>query len=74
MQIMFATLQYSVLALDTKAAVLVSDERGQDLVEYAVLCALVAASVVAASSTFSNAINGAFVLMSNTANNAINNA
>jgi Flp pilus assembly pilin Flp len=67
-------LHDSALKLYVTSTTLVSDERGQDLIEYAVLCALVAGTVIALSGTLSNAISGAFTTMGTKVNDAITNA
>ena len=74
MRILFLDMQYSAFSFLSNIKAFMADEAGQDLVEYAVLCALVAAGVVAASSNFATIISGAFSTMAGSANNAINNA
>ena len=71
---MFSKLQDSALKLYVNAKTLISDERGQDLVEYAILGALVAGIAIAATTTLSNVITGAFTTMGTKVNAAINQA
>jgi pilus assembly protein Flp/PilA len=42
-----------------------NDESGQDLIEYALVAALIAFGATAAMSTLSSTINGAFTVISN---------
>jgi len=74
MRNMFSRLQDSALKLCFTSKTLVSDERGQDLIEYAVLCALVAGLVIALSGTISTVITGAFTTMGTSVNAAVNAA
>ncbi len=71
---MFSKLQNSALKLYVASQTLISDEAGQDLIEYAVLCALVAGIAIAATSTLSGVITNAFTTMGTKVNNAINAA
>jgi pilus assembly protein Flp/PilA len=74
LQHMFSKLQDTALKLYVASKTLISDETGQDLIEYAILCALVAAVAIAATTTLSNVITGAFTNMGTKVNAAINNA
>ena len=74
MRKIFSKLQDSAFKLYFTSKSLVSDERGQDLVEYAIMCALVAGLVIALSGTMSNVITGAFTTMGTQVNTAISNA
>ncbi len=49
-----------LMMLNIKLRTLLSDEQGQDLIEYALLVALVAFGATAGMSTLAKAINGAF--------------
>lgn len=49
-----------LMMLSTKLRTLLSDEQGQDLIEYALLVALVAFGATAGMSALATAINGAF--------------
>jgi pilus assembly protein Flp/PilA len=49
-----------LLMLSIKLRTLLSDEQGQDLIEYALVVALIAFGATAAMSTLSSDINGAF--------------
>ena len=71
---MFSKLQDSALKLYVTAKTLVSDERGQDLIEYAILGALVAGVAIAATTTLSGVITNAFTTMGTKVNTAINAA
>jgi pilus assembly protein Flp/PilA len=68
---MFSKLQNSALKLYVASQTLISDEQGQDLIEYAVLCALVAGIAIAATSTLSGVITNAFTAMGSKVNAAI---
>ncbi len=70
----FSTLQSSAFRLYLTSKTLLSNERGQDLIEYAVVCALVAGLVIAVSGTITNAISDAFNTMGTQVNSAISNA
>jgi pilus assembly protein Flp/PilA len=70
----FSKLHDSALDLFVRASTLISDESGQDLIEYAILGALVAGMAIAASTTLSGVITGAFTTMGTQVNSAINNA
>jgi pilus assembly protein Flp/PilA len=50
----------TLLMLSTKLQVLLSNEEGQDLIEYALVVALIAFGAVAAMKLLSNDINNAF--------------
>jgi pilus assembly protein Flp/PilA len=71
---MFSKLQDSALKLYVNAKTLISDEKGQDLIEYAILGALVAGIAIAATTTLSGVITGAFTTMGTKVNAAINAA
>ena len=49
-----------LLKLSIKLRTMLSDEQGQDLIEYALVVALIAFGATAAMSTLSSDINGAF--------------
>lgn len=49
-----------LMMLSIKLRTLLSDEQGQDLIEYALLVALVAFGATAGMSSLAGAINGAF--------------
>ena len=74
MRNLFSNLQESAFKLYFTSKTLVSDERGQDLVEYAIMCALVAGLTLAVSSNLSTIIAGLFTTMGTTVNNTINNS
>jgi len=74
MRNMFSKLQDSAFKLCFTSKTVVGDERGQDLIEYAVLCALVAGLLIAVMPTLSTLINGAFTNMGTAANAAIDAA
>ena len=71
---MFSKLQDSALKLYVASQTLISDEKGQDLIEYAVLCALVAGVAIAATTTLSGVITNVFNAMGTKVNAAINQA
>ena len=71
---MFSKINDSALKLYVASKTLISYEKGQDLIEYAILCALVAVVAVAATSNLSNIISGVFTNMGNAVNNQINAA
>lgn len=79
---MFSKLQDSALKLYVVSKIvlsdaskrLLSDETGQDLIEYAILCALIAGVAVAATSGLGNIISGLFTSMGTKVNTAINNS
>ncbi|MGB0125512.1 MAG: Flp family type IVb pilin [Silvibacterium sp.] len=50
-----------MLMLSIKLRTLLSDEQGQDLIEYALVVALIAFGATAAMSTLSSDINNAFL-------------
>jgi pilus assembly protein Flp/PilA len=60
---MFSKLRDSALTLYVNAKVFLSDERGQDLIEYAIIVAVIAVAAVSASTSLSNIINTAFTTM-----------
>ena len=53
-------MQDKLLTLSIKLQTLLSDEAGQDMIEYALLVALVALAATAGLSALAKAINGAF--------------
>lgn len=53
-------MQDTLLKLYVKAQVLMSDERGQDLIEYALVVALIALAATAGMSSVATKINAAF--------------
>lgn len=53
-------LNDKMLKLSIKVKTLLSDERGQDLVEYALVVAIIALGATAAMTTLSSDINGVF--------------
>jgi len=55
-----------LLKLSIKLRTLLSDEQGQDLIEYALVVALIAFGATAAMSTLSADINNAFLGIGNT--------
>lgn len=57
-----------LMMLSIKLRTLLSDEQGQDLIEYALLVALVAFGATAGMSTLATAINGAFASVGTTLN------
>ncbi|HTW45101.1 MAG TPA: Flp family type IVb pilin [Acidobacteriaceae bacterium] len=57
-----------LLILSIKLRTLLSDEQGQDLIEYALLVALVAFGATAGMSTLAAAINQAFSTVGTTLN------
>jgi Flp pilus assembly pilin Flp len=71
---MLSKLQVSVLKVYLNTKTFVGDEGGQDLIEYAVLCALVASVAIAATSNLANIIAGVYTAMGTAATNAINAA
>jgi Flp pilus assembly pilin Flp len=74
MQDIFSTLQDLAISVYFRFKTSINDERGQDLIEYAIMCALVAGTVIALSGTLSNVITGAFTTMGTQVNSAISNA
>ena len=50
---------------------LLSDESGQDLIEYALVAAVIALGAIAAMGTLKNAIGGAFNGVGNSLNSAV---
>lgn len=57
---MFSKLQESALTLYVKAETLIRDERGQDLIEYALLAGLIAVVCVAGMQGVASAIKTLF--------------
>ncbi len=55
----------------TKLAKLLKEEVGQDLIEYALIVALVALGATAGMQSLANGINGAFVSVAATLNSSI---
>ena len=53
-------MKNTLLMLSTKLQMLLSNEEGQDLIEYALVVALIAFGAVAAMKLLSNDINNAF--------------
>ena len=53
-------LNDKMLKLSIKIKTLLSDERGQDLVEYALVVAIIALGATAAMTTLASDINGVF--------------
>lgn len=47
------------------------EEKGQDLIEYALVCALIALAATAGMGTLADGINAAFKTVSNNLNNAV---
>ena len=71
---MFSKVQDSALKLYVASKTLISDEKGQDLIEYAILCALVAVVAVAATSNLATVISGVFSNMGSKVNSSIGQA
>jgi pilus assembly protein Flp/PilA len=61
---MFSQLHESALKLYVKAETLISDERGQDLIEYALLAGLIAVVCVAGMQGVASAIKNVFSAIS----------
>lgn len=59
-----------LLKLYIKVQVLLSQEEGQDLVEYALIVALIALAATAGMKTLATAINGGFTTLGTTLTNA----
>jgi pilus assembly protein Flp/PilA len=53
-------MQNTLLKLLIKYQNLINDERGQDLVEYALLCSLIALSLIAGIKNIASAVNTVF--------------
>ena len=53
-------MQDTLLKLYVKAQVLMSDERGQDLIEYALVVALIALAATVGMKSVASSINAAF--------------
>jgi pilus assembly protein Flp/PilA len=60
-----------VLKLAVKIQNLLKNEEGQDLIEYALVVALIAFAATAGMTTLANGINGAFATLSTTLNSYI---
>lgn len=60
-----------LLKLSIKLRTMLSDEQGQDLIEYALVVALIAFGATAAMTTLSSDINKAFSQIGTTLNNNI---
>lgn len=60
-----------LLKLSIKLRTMLSDEQGQDLIEYALVVALIAFGATAAMKTLSSDINTAFSNIGNTLNSSI---
>jgi Flp pilus assembly pilin Flp len=56
----FSKVQDSALKLYVKAQVLLSDDRGQDLIEYVLAGACIALLTVAGMKSFAGSVNNAF--------------
>jgi pilus assembly protein Flp/PilA len=59
-------MQNTLLKLFIKYQNLINDERGQDLVEYALLCSLIALSLIAGIKNIASAVNTVFSNVSST--------
>jgi Flp pilus assembly pilin Flp len=57
-------MQGTILRLYVKLQNLTNSEQGQDLVEYALLCSLIALALIASISTLAHAVNNAFTNVS----------
>ncbi len=57
-------MQDTILRLYVKLQDLTNSEQGQDLVEYALLCALIALALIASISTVATAVNNVFTNVS----------
>jgi Flp pilus assembly pilin Flp len=53
-------MQDTILRLYVKLQSLANSKQGQDLVEYALLCALIALALIASISTVATAVNNVF--------------
>ncbi len=60
-----------LLDLAAKLLFLLSNEDGQDLIEYALVVALIALGATAGMSNLASDINNAFTTVGNTLNNAV---
>ena len=60
-----------LLKLSIKLRTMLSDEQGQDLIEYALVVALIAFGATAAMSTLSGDINTAFTKIGTALSNAV---
>ena len=58
------------MTLHTLVSSLHEDESGQDLIEYALICALIALGAIAGMKAVANYINNAFSSIGNTLNSA----
>jgi Flp pilus assembly pilin Flp len=57
-------MQDTILGLYVKLQNLTNNEQGQDLVEYALLCSLIALALIASISTVAHALNNSFTNIS----------
>ena len=57
-------MQDTILRLYVKLQNLTKNEQGQDLVEYALLCSLIALALIASISTVATAVNHSFTNIS----------
>lgn len=64
-------MQYFIRLAAERLMSLVSDERGQDLVEYALIVALIALAATAGMNTLASAINNTFSSLGTTISNAL---
>ena len=64
-------MQYFIRLAAQKLMSLVSDEQGQDLVEYALIVALIALAATAGMNSLATAINNGFTSLGTTLINAI---
>ena len=67
----FMNLNDKLLKLSNKIQILPSDERGQDLVEYALVVALIALGATVAMKSLSSEINSVFGVISSKLSSAI---
>lgn len=67
----FMNLNDKMLKLYNKITVLLSDERGQDLVEYALVVAIIALGATVAMKSLSSEINSVFGVISTKLSSAI---
>ena len=65
MRNVISKVQDSALKLYVKAQVVMSDERGQDLIEYVLAGACIALLTVAGMKLFAGAVNNAFTALGN---------
>jgi len=59
-------MNLQLFSLISRVKYLLSDDRGQDLVEYALVVAIIALGATVAMSSLSTAINGVFAAISST--------